>query len=283
MEDRIINEVLNLYDEYMDTLRHISGFNLDVEKVNRINGFSSIQDTDKYLNRGINNAHLELIDEFIRNMLGLINLSEVSNLRTYIYYPDFKVKTHINNPANIYTKSSSIEKAIIISPVYELNLVSGSYTIGSRLSILRIKRLALSPKIDVFSCISDTIDSFIFKCLEKELINRYKRKYGAVPSADDLVLLRNIAIKYINENLKSDHENDISSLYQEGSFVSYDYRETKKKICDEYEVTFNDTYKSKSNINTPWIYRELVHFDNREIISSQDGSVVPLSYMRTRK
>lgn len=281
MGDKIINEILDLYDEYLNTLRHISGFNLDVEKVNKINGFASIQETDKYLNMGISDVHLELMNEFIRKMLGTIKLSEVSDLKTYIYYPDFKVKTYINNPANMYAKSSSLEKTIIICPLYELNLVMRSYR--SRSEVLRIKRLALSPRIDVLSRSIDSVDNFAFKCLERDLVNRYKKRFGALPNKDDLVLLRSIAIKYIFENLKDKKDNGIDSLYQSDVYVSYDYAKTKKSISDEFNVTYNDSYKSASGINTPWIYRELLEFDNREIISRQDNSVVPLTYMRTRK
>lgn len=281
MEDKIINEILNLYDEYLDTLRHISGFNLDVDKINRINGFSSVQETDKYLGRGISDAHSELIDEFIRNMLGTIDFNEVSNLRTYIYYPDFKIKTYINNPANVYTKNFSLEKAVIISPVYELNLVRGSYR--TRTEVLRMKRLSVSPKVDVLSCKKESIDSYAFKCLERDLINRFKKKFGSTPNSDDLILLRNIAIKYILENLKGRQDIGNEVLYQEDAIVSYDYDKTKKSISDEYSINYNDTYKSKSNVTTPWIYRGLVNFDNREIFSHQDNSVIPLSYMRKRQ
>lgn len=283
MGDKIINELLTLYDEYLDTLRHISEFDLDIELVNRINGFTSSHDIEAFINGSIDDAHKELIDGFINKMFGIIDLKDVRDLRTYIYYPDFNVKTYINNPANIYIKNITLEKAIIISPTYELNLISNNSAPRGRLLVLRVKRLDLSPKICVFSCTSDTVDKFTFRCLENDLINKFKESFGSVPNKDDLVLLRSLSIKFILEKIKTDHENGMDVLFQGDSFISYDYGDTKKKICEEYNVAFEDIYRSLSSVNTPWTFRGLMNFDNRALLPNQDNSVIPLSYMRTLK
>ena len=203
MGDKAINELLVMYDEYLDTLRHISGFKLNVDMANYVDSFSNVNETDKFLNEGVEGAHLAIIENFINNMIGTINLSDVRDLRTFIYYPDFKVKTFINNPATLYSKNYIIEKAVIISPAYELNLVvNDTNKIKGRTFVLRIKRLALSPKIDIFSCINDSVDEFTFNCLMNDLTRRFKARYGICPNNDDLVLLKNISIRYIFEKIK---------------------------------------------------------------------------------
>ncbi len=283
MGDKVINELLVMYDEYLDTLRHISGFKIDTDLANYVNSFSSMNETDKFLNEGVEGSHLAIIEQFINNMIGTINLSDVRDLRTFIYYPDFKVKTYINNPATLYRNNSAIEKATIISPAYELNLVVNDINkIEGRTFVLRIKRLALSPKVDVFSCINDSVDELTFNCLVKDLTRRFKTRYGVDPNYDDLVLLKSISIRYIFEKIKRKGKNGLDVFTRDDAFVSYDYNATKKNICDMYGVSYKDNYKSKSNINNPWIYRDLVNFDNREVVE-RDKSVIPLTYMRTRK
>lgn len=82
--------------------------------------------------------------------------------------------------------------------------------------------------------------------------------------------------------IKIKNDRGLEPINQDSACVCYDHSEAQKMISDQYGIVYNDTYNSISKVTTPWIYRELAQFDNREVMPKQDNKPLPLTCMRKK-
>lgn len=287
MKTKAITKLIEEYDEYLSSLRHISCLGMNDKKIQESGSNADVKSVERYLTPKINDAHQQLINQFINNMIGKeIDFNDVRDIKNFICYPDFCVKSYIENPANLYKNRISIEKSVFIAPTYELNLKidANSKVISPVASIVRIKRLELGPTINIFSLVEDEVDNYLLEEGIRNIIQRFKKEFGSEPNKNDLILLRNIAIKYILERIRNKEENSITCLYDNTAYLSYDFQASKKNICSRYNIYFSDKYISVSSVGTPWIFRGLEYFDNRIVVNKDgDDTIVPLICQRIKK
>lgn len=286
MEAKIFTKLIREYDDYLNSLRHVCSLRINNNYFKKMGINVGYKSVEAYLSPKINEAHQQTIDHFINGMLGNeIGFNDVREVREFIYYPDFYVKSHIDNPANLFKNCTSIEQTVLIAPVYELNLKidDASKTIPRTAQILRIKRLELGPTTNVFSVIEEKIDNYMLEGGMRNMILRFRERFGSEPTKNDLILLRNITIKYLIEKVLVNRENGIECLYEEDAYLSYDYLASKFNICNRYNVSFKDKYTSLSTFDSPWIFRGLEYFDNRLMVTKNgNNNILPLTYQRTK-
>lgn len=283
MEEKKIKKIVKEYDLYLNTLKHVSCLNLNNDQIRSSANNIESNSIESYLQLGINEAHERVINRILKNMLdrGLV-LDDLKDIHHFVVYPDFKVLTHIDNPANLFKNTSSLEKTVLIVPCYELNLeLHDSQDTSSYTPVLCIKRLVLGPSASVISQTYDKVNSSRLEQGTNRLALEFRKKIKSQPTKDDLLRLKSLVIKYLRESVKGSPES-IDFFKGDMIYCSYDYIKTKMNICRRYKVNYKDQYASRSEDKTPWLFDGLSYYDNRKMEGKVEKKLVPLAFQRER-
>lgn len=280
MSKSLENEILKVYDNILSGLPHISSLNIDVKNIKKL--FEYTDSKRHVVDEDVILAHRRFIGEVVYS----IDDADITRVKKYILFPDFKVRSFMINPEYFYGDTYSLEKSVVMGKQQELNFVINDpqYNVLDsvrNILVLNVIRVSYTFDVDYYCLTMKSIPSSLFYDYYARLINSYKR-YRQI-SDDDYIRIKSLAIRECL-NILGDVPSDL-----EGEFTikRNDYAKLKSYLKKKYNLDFNDEFKSiTGQTASVWNNLGVLRYDNRDLVEKdkeEDLVPYPLIYQRNNQ
>ena len=272
MNEQMKERILHQYDEELQTLRSTDDLNINKLEYNKRISQLNKQDILAFATGKITNLNEELIGRILTKCGTNANTKELLEIKNYIDYPDFTVKTNIKNPFDIYNVPNSIEQSLMITPIYELNFILPTRS-KDTLKVILIRKMEIIPGVNRIYIKLVLIDKNEFDNICRNIMVNYIMSTKKDINDDENKYLKSIAIsKLVKEHNILDNNYDY--FFDTDAFNSYSYQEFITLLKLKYGIIFNESFTTntgeRKNI---WITSNYYQFDNRPIVEINDKKV----------